>query len=429
MTSCPQSCTLLGVTVYKSVVPRTLLILTLMMPAVLPLTQEMSSMPPNLDVNFAPQWASDVMQFESTPQLSRSNQHLPGISLGLVVHNSLCDVLRLSSILQRDCDGARLDDNDYVPLLVTTTGRSGTDYLHALLKSLGLVTMHDNADGTVMNAKGERSWPNHTDVVVSWPLAFANNAVPGCHHPNFGGLQESRRFRHVAHLLREPLSSINSRYNMGSTDAFKSASNCFTTAGTGSKLAQTLKHYVLWNSFIEASSRFHLPLEQINAAWLRALLAFSGLPVQLSDTKMDSKIESMKQAHVNSKHTHKGPALSWKVMRGVDSEFAVLAQLLALRHGYEIHADYLLFSSNASSVPQQHCGLKRTQNFSDVFGRWNCWLVWVQNRRAFPAAVAPRAVPAAVAPLAVPAADAVPTAVAPRAVPAAVAPRAVPAAP
>ena len=351
-----------------------------MMPAVLPLTQEMSSMPPNLDVNFAPQWASDVMQFESTPQLSRSNQHLPGISLRLVVHNSLCDVLRLSSILPRDCDGARLDDNNYVPLLVTTTGRSGTDYLYALLKSLGLVAMHDNAVGTVMNAKGERSWPNHTDVVVSWPLAFANNAVPGCHHPNFGGLKESRRFRHVAHLLREPLSSINSRYNMGSILAFRSASSCFTTAGTGSELAQTLKHYVLWNSFVEASSRFHLPLEHINAAWLRALLAFGGLPVQFSVTEMDGMIESLKQAHVNSNHTRKGPALSWKVIRDVDSDFAVLAQLLALRHGYEIHADDLLFSSNASSVPMQHCGLKRTQNFSDVFGRWNCWLVWVQNR-------------------------------------------------
>jgi hypothetical protein len=43
-----------------------------------------------------------------------------------------------------------------------------------------------------------------------------------------------------------------------------------------------------------------------------------------------------------------------------------------------------------SSVPQQHCGLKRTQNvknknnevenISDVYERWNCWLVWVQNR-------------------------------------------------
>jgi hypothetical protein len=164
----------------------------------------------------------------------------------------------------------------------------------------------------------------------------------------------------------------------------------YITGFPTSWLVQTLQHYVLWNSFVEVSSRFHLPLEQMNAAWLRALLAFGGLPVQLTDSTIDSIIETLKQGHANSKHTRKGPALSWKVMRDVDSDFAVLAQLLALRHGYEFHADDLLFSSNASSVPQQHCGLKRTQNvknknnevenISDVYERWNCWLVWVQNR-------------------------------------------------
>ena len=93
-------------------------------------------------------WASDMIQFQVQPQLSLSNSHVPSGSLKLVVQNSLCDVLRRSSILPRDCDGARLDDNAYVPLLVTTTGRSGTDFVQGLLASLRYTAMHDNAEGT-----------------------------------------------------------------------------------------------------------------------------------------------------------------------------------------------------------------------------------------------------------------------------------------
>lgn len=214
------------------------------------------------------------------------------------------------------------------------------------------------------------------------PHAFADNAVPGCRQIIFGGegVRASRRFRHVAHLVREPLSSINSRYNMGNISAFRRPSRCFTTAGAGSTLAQTLQHYVLWNSFVEASSRFHLPLEQLTAPWLRALLTFGELPIHHSDEEIERAIAALKARHVNSHHTAKGPALSWKQLHLVDSKFAILAQLLALRHGYTIRDDELLSHRNASTVPQQHCGLRPTHPPNDAtavtYGRWDCWLVW-----------------------------------------------------
>ena len=327
-------------------------------------------------------WASDT-QFESTPHLSKTNRHIHASALKLVVHNSQCDILLRSNMLPRDCDGDRLDDNEYVPLLLTTTGRSGTDFAQGLLHNLGLVSLHDNAESTVA-ASGlgphVRAWPNHTDVVVSWPHAFADGAVPGCRTRAFGNVRDDRRFRHVAHLIREPLASINSRYNRGHIEAFQARSSCFTTASVGhdrsSKLALTLKHYVLWNSFVEASARFHVPLERLDGPWLRALLTFGGLPIRHTDDEMQRAIVALKAKHVNSGHTKKmADGISWEALRKADAQFAVLAQLLALRHGYELRDEELIFSRNASSMPQQHCGFERIQN-SNALGRWDCWLAW-----------------------------------------------------
>ena len=69
-----------------------------------------------------------------------------------------------------------------------------------------------------------------------------------------------------------------------------------------------------------------------------------------------------------------GP-IAGKLHRVAVAQFAVLAQLLALRHGYELRDEELLFSRNASSMPQQHCGFERIQN-STALGRWDCWLAW-----------------------------------------------------
>ena len=63
------------------------------------------------------------------------------------------------------------------------------------------------------------------------------------------------------------------------------------------------------------------------------------------------------------------------VLAGRADRVEILAQLLALRHGYELRDEELLFSRNASSMPQQHCGFERIQN-STALGRWDCWLAW-----------------------------------------------------
>ena len=69
-----------------------------------------------------------------------------------------------------------------------------------------------------------------------------------------------------------------------------------------------------------------------------------------------------------------------KVQRGELSRARRLVDSLGLAPGTpetltELRDEELLFSRNASSMPQQHCGFERIQN-STALGRWDCWLAW-----------------------------------------------------
>ena len=136
--------------------------------------------------------------------------------------------------------------------------------------------------------------------------------------------------------------------------------------GTHNTLKHTLMHYVLWNAFIEATAAFHLPLERIDAKAIRDLLTYGGVGSSLSDAQIDAAIRRLTAEHINSDHTDKGQPLTWHRLHEVDAEFAILAQLTALRHGYEIDSRDLLFRRTAPP-PQQHCKI-----YDD--GRWGCWL-------------------------------------------------------
>ena len=271
-------------------------------------------------------------------------------SLEMVVHNSPCEVAQHARTVRRDCDGKRLDNASSIPLLVTTMGRSGTTFLQTLLHKLGLTAMHDNLYGTGTSLATTRRWPPHVDAVVSWPQAFEDTT--DCQIPLFGVQPDRRRFLHLAHLVRDPLVAIGSRFNLGSIEAFKGASACFTAAGSANAtgkgraeaaLQHTLRHYVFWNSFVEATSRFHLPLERIDATTLRSLLAYGGLRLAATDAEIGSNISKLQAASVNSAHTKKAAPLTWARLGAVDREFATLAQLVALRHGYRLEQTELLW--------------------------------------------------------------------------------------
>ena len=129
-------------------------------------------------------------------------------------NTSICDCVKRSSLFSPVCKNTHFEG--VYPFLVTSTGRSGTDYLHAELRKLGLVVSHD---GGVE--------PGQMVGAVSWPQAFSitpflthlkNSNKPKekyCPHTkgNLGG--KSYGFRHVFHLVRHPIKTIQSRFNVG----------------------------------------------------------------------------------------------------------------------------------------------------------------------------------------------------------------------
>jgi len=74
------------------------------------------------------------------------------------------------------------------------------------------------------------------------------------HHSNF---------RHIVHLVRDPLKNIDSRFNGGApgrNSGFQAGTNCNTVAlerlrpglsNYNATLVATLRHWVLWNSFVQ----------------------------------------------------------------------------------------------------------------------------------------------------------------------------------
>ena len=312
----------------------------------------------------------------------------------LVVNVSDCELINRSSRLSHVCghNTSRLAIED---LLITGIGRSGTTFVQRVLAKLGLPirhdTLHDQTEPDLLRWKNQR-WAG----AVSWPQAFdvspfaaskTDNGHPGrpvtrtCPRPTWT-VQWAQRFRRVVHLMREPLSTIRSRDNQGKLFVFDQVSRCNTdvrTAGTQpltrQKLRHTLQHYVLWNSFVEATAHEHLRIEDSNGTTLLGLLARANrtLPNMPTAGRIDWTIARIGN-ETNSGHTKKlDEPLTWAALTSLDPEHVALAQMLALRHNYEI-ADLdrssLLRPSDGTTCAQQHCFFRPT-------GHWHCQLAYI----------------------------------------------------
>lgn len=220
--------------------------------------------------------------------------HLP---FALTVAGERCVVSRRSNRYSPDCQ--HLGQQQPRPLLVTGTGRSGTFFLSSVLQRLGLAVSHDRAPSRPQSSRSSqssRSAPTRSTAggfkhgAVSWPHAF-RTCLPAytfrrlsAQHPGDVSnqqLHDQRLFRTVAHLVRTPLAAINSRFNNGSVRSrtYAVTSQCnldlrldHALSTRSRKLQLALQHWVLWNSFAEATSQLHLSLERVDAAALRTLI-------------------------------------------------------------------------------------------------------------------------------------------------------------
>ena len=217
--------------------------------------------------------------------------HLP---FALTVAGERCLVSRRSNRYSPDCQ--HIGQQQPRPLLVTGTGRSGTFFLSSVLQRLGLGVSHDRVAQSSRSSQSSRSAPTRSTAggfkhgAVSWPHAF-RTCLPAytfrrlsARHPGDVSnqqLHDQRLFRTVAHLVRTPLAAINSRFNNGSVRSrtYAVTSQCNldlrldpALSTRSRKLQLALQHWVLWNSFAEATSELHLSLERVDAAALRTLI-------------------------------------------------------------------------------------------------------------------------------------------------------------
>ena len=188
-------------------------------------------------------------------------------------------------------------------------------------------------------------------------------------------LHDKRLFRHVIHLIREPLAAINSRFSNGTSRTYEPTSQCnlalqlnASLSARDQKLQLALQHWVLWNAFVEATAEHHVSLERLDAATVKDMLTLANLGHGTNLTTVRAALHAVSKSAraVNSRHTVKAGQLKWQDLEQIDPEYTAMAQATALRHGYPVPPDARL--RGLARCPHQQCGFTRLR-------KWGCSLV------------------------------------------------------
>lgn len=318
------------------------------------------------------------------------------LQLGLA--SSHCDIIRRSSLFSPAC--GHTDALQVRPLLLTATGRSGTTYVSQVLSLAGLRLGHDMPLAHRRVLDGAVSWPH-----VFNPRPFANDSsfrrrgctqswsglsraelakCAGCAFPwsfdrGFATGGPGHLFRHVVQVVRSPLEALTSRWELGANRLLIVSSACYAqhrqeprlTPPSRHELWQVLQHWVLWNTFVEAVAEESVHVEATDEGVVGRLAQLAGLQLKRrAPGELDALLRRV-PTNQNSAHTRKPNAtLRWAALAGIDYEFAAMAQLMAMRWGFNVHPQDLLpplAGTPPTAWPQQVCALNDA-------GRWECAL-------------------------------------------------------
>ena len=269
-----------------------------------------------------------------------------------LANTSYCDCIRRSQVMSESC--GYKPRGRLVQFLVTGMGRSGTMFLHAELEQLGLAVGHDTSKGRFY-------------AYIAWPEAFTNRPFEThdrhgrvqrkrCEHPSWNFSNKFYLFKHAYQLVREPLKSIQSRWNIGKIGFVKTAM-CNTYSIRSKHLSSldrslelTMKHWTLWNSMVEqyAEARFRIEdLDRYKQEILVGLVNASRLKEVMEETDLVNLMEAIPQVNVsqsvNSHHTHKSKRpLTWAKLASLNRNFTAMTQIQAMRYKYNVPIDQLL---------------------------------------------------------------------------------------
>ena len=336
--------------------------------------------------------------FLSEQTTTNSNQDKENNNvLWIDASTSRCDVIRRSMLYDPDC--GNYGEASPRRLLITGTGRSGTSYLTQLFNLVGLRVSHDHWKKPVRFAEA-------VDGAISWFHAFGTQKCRRIgsswrrrqlrQQDNLDGYETDHarnlrlihrkysltndygkvhtsysHFLHVVHMVREPLAVITSRWSLGEWRAHH-YSGCDTNIDVSDvyvptqphmsrreraaerKLMQTLRHWVLWNSFVESYAQVRFRTEDWNGLLFQQIYNqtsvdppslpprttepfISSVLQESSPEQLDEIIAASKTTtHSNHGHTkHPPEQITWERLNDLDHDFTIMAQLMARRYGYE----------------------------------------------------------------------------------------------
>lgn len=317
-----------------------------------------------------------------------------GISNRLVLERNTkkCQIVSRSTLYSPTCNNR--GQGTPRRLLITGVGRSGTNFLTDILRKAGMRVSHDDKRIKLENAP---------DGAVSWPHAFNEKK---CDYPHFVWRRRRRRrlspkhnerfFLHIIQVVRDPLKTIQSRWDLGNVRFVKLAS-CNTAVFPKQTvqphrrehfdhekytLLQTLQHWVLWNSFLESFAEWRFRVEDLNGTTIHEIYRLAALdPLEhenistaaaaiqvkpLGPIKAAKELDSILASSTgkkNSARTRKQPqSLTWEKLMNLDRNYTLMAQMMAQRYGYTV------------SITDSVRNLEQVCGFGNKTGLWDCRL-------------------------------------------------------
>ena len=280
--------------------------------------------------------------------------------------NILPEVLNSTSLARDSDDGSKTTTN----LLVTGVGRSGTTSICTLFQKLGIEVSHDNDVDC-------GPYPG-SDGAVSWYDAFKSDV---------------RRYRHVVHLVRDPLRTINSRiakcrFHRAHMNSLRKRVGRYEkiSGGDGCTLF-SIKHWVRRNSFVEYHASWREKVEILSSeplsVWEMCMAASfgrrcPGLPtISFHLEAMPSNLNSLYRGATLSKKQriqHFGNLSdaasleTWRTLEDAIGEknrkYVQIAQDMAKSYGYPVPQNHTIFG--------YHCMFTKRVGNSNKF--WDCFV-------------------------------------------------------
>lgn len=254
-------------------------------------------------------------------------------------------------------------------LLISCTGRSGSTFLFSLLNHLGFRIAHDSGPP---HGYGAVAWPwnfNEADKVQINMINGKQRLTKCGHHNNL-----NTYYHTLIHLVRDPLKSIKSRWDMGKSEinhlrkqfSWLAKTDCFSNMWTGwpinmqvfhqprkqgpdlISLVSTIRHWIYWNTFAKATAKWNFRLEDITNELFAPIIiqkicyemnkakSFKNCP---NEEKIKMKVRKLNNPKFFfSNHTKKfsGWNLNYQHCFQADPYGTVMLQLMALNYGYDI---------------------------------------------------------------------------------------------